>query len=88
MAQRRGAAAKPENLPVVVASEGAYPDTPDEEEVEKPNPLFTRWVSNKDGVRLGVPEEWLGKQAGRLFGPPVAQNGGIMTSGMLVEELD
>ena len=43
--------------------------TPDE---EKANPLFVRWVSNKDGNRIGVPEEWVDGPIGALF------NGSIM----------
>ena len=37
--------------------------------IEKPDKRYTRWVNNSEGSRLGVPEEWLGKQCGRLFGP-------------------
>lgn len=40
--------------------------TPDSEG-QKPNPLFVRWVSNKDGNRIGVPEEWLEGPAGAIF---------------------
>jgi Ino eighty subunit 2 len=41
---------------------------------EKPNRVFIRWVSNAQGSRLGVPEEWLGESVGRIFG----SNGGRM----------
>ncbi|POS85588.1 hypothetical protein EPUL_002473, partial [Erysiphe pulchra] len=34
-------------------------DTPDDTESQKPNPMFVRWVSNKHGNRIGVPEEWI-----------------------------
>lgn len=27
----------------------------------KPNALFVRYVQNRDGTRIGVPEEWLDK---------------------------
>lgn len=50
--------------------------------VDKANPLYTRWVSTKDGVRLGVPEEWIGKEVGRAFGIPLASG-----NGSLVQEL-
>ncbi|KAK2607698.1 hypothetical protein N8I77_006359 [Diaporthe amygdali] len=33
----------------------------------KPNPVFIRWVSTKDGERVSVPEEILEGPAGRLF---------------------
>jgi Ino eighty subunit 2 len=40
--------------------------TPDSEG-QKPNPLFVRWVSNKDGNRIGIPEEWLEGPVGAIF---------------------
>lgn len=39
-----------------------------EVEVEKPNPVYVRWVSNHHGCRAGVPGEWLAGPAGRVFG--------------------
>lgn len=38
-----------------------------EPEFEKPNPVFTRWISNSQGIRLGVPSEWEGTGVGRVF---------------------
>jgi Ino eighty subunit 2 len=38
------------------------------EEAEKPQPTMVRWVSRRKGSRIGVPEEWLGTPAGRIFG--------------------
>lgn len=55
----------------------------EEEYYERANPLYTRWISTKDGVRLGVPDEWLGKSAGRVFGGPVPPR-----NGTLVQEID
>ena len=46
---------------------------------EKPDPIMARWVSNRDGFRVGVPDEWLGTPAGRVFGSN--------TPGKLVEEV-
>ncbi|KPI43541.1 uncharacterized protein AB675_6731 [Cyphellophora attinorum] len=82
----RGAAPKPETL---LALEKAGEGPMEEEAVEKPNPLYTRWISTKNGVRLGVPDEWLGKQAGRMFGPPRAPTNGNLppSNGALVQEL-
>jgi Ino eighty subunit 2 len=40
----------------------------DEMEVEKANPVFVRWVSGRDGIKLGVPMEWEGVGAGAVFG--------------------
>ena len=79
----RGAVLKPENL-IKLEREAAGDTSAEAEEwFEKPDPLYTRWISTKDGVKLGVPEEWLGKRVGRVFGPPLALNNGSM-----VQELD
>jgi Ino eighty subunit 2 len=78
--KRRGKAMNPETLEAATAAEGASP-ADEEIEVEKADPLFARWITNKDGSRIGVPEEWLGKRVGRLFGPPPPN------SGKLVEEI-
>jgi len=52
----------------------------EEEYIEqKADPLFTRWVSTKDGIKLGVPEEWLGKKVGKYFGlSPIRSNGALV----------
>lgn len=55
----------------------------EEEMQEKADPLFTRWISTKDGIKLGVPEEWLGKNVGRHFGPPLPPK-----NGALVQEVE
>ncbi|KAI1381363.1 PAPA-1-like conserved region-domain-containing protein [Hypoxylon crocopeplum] len=36
---------------------------------QKPNPVFVRWVSNKDGSRVAVPDEMLSGPSGRVFVP-------------------
>ncbi|KAK6582028.1 hypothetical protein PZA11_005725 [Diplocarpon coronariae] len=36
-------------------------------ESSQPNPGFVRWVSNKDGNRIGVPKEWLDAPVGEIF---------------------
>lgn len=33
----------------------------------KPNAIFTRWVSNKEGNSVSVPYEWLDSPVGELF---------------------
>jgi Ino eighty subunit 2 len=58
--------------------------TPDSE-AQKPNPLFVRWVSNKDGNRIGVPEEWMESPVGAIFQGGVKQAGGM--GGKLIEEV-
>lgn len=56
----------------------------EEVEVEhKADPLYTRWVSTREGMKLGVPEEWLDKKVGRYFGPPLPPS-----SGALVQEVE
>jgi len=58
--------------------------TPDSE--HKPDPIFIRWVSNKDGNRIGVPEEWLDGPLGKIF-----QGGGQPTINMgseLIQEIE
>lgn len=73
--KRRGRAAAAEGNDTTPAEQGAP-------EPEKADPLMVRWVSNANGCKLNVPEEWLGTPAGRLFGAPVAAGNGKM-----VEEL-
>lgn len=59
--------------------------TPDFEG-QKPNPLFVRWVSNKDGNRIGVPEEWVEGPIGSIFQGDVNQAADSM-GGKLIEEV-
>lgn len=44
--------------------------SPPEEEFAPANPVFVRWVSDREGCRVGVPGEWLGGGVGvgRVFG--------------------
>ncbi|TVY93823.1 hypothetical protein LAWI1_G002720 [Lachnellula willkommii] len=53
-------------------------------DVHKPRPHFVRWVSNKDGNRIGVPEEWLEAPIGSMFQNSV-QGAGM--GGKLIEEV-
>lgn len=57
--------------------------TPDSES-QKPNPIFVRWVSNKDGNRIGVPQEWLEGPVGAVFQGGVKQT---PTGGKLIAEV-
>lgn len=59
--------------------------TPDVEG-QKPNPLFVRWVSNKNGNRIGVPEEWLDGPIGDVFANSVKAPGAGM-GGKLIQEV-
>ncbi|KAJ9617689.1 hypothetical protein H2204_013564 [Knufia peltigerae] len=81
VSKTRGAAPKPETLAAAAAAIGS----PYEEDdyVTRAHPLYTRWISTKDGIKLGVPEVWLGKNVGKYFGPPLPPS-----NGSLVQELD
>lgn len=65
---------------------GPAVDAIPEGEPQKPNPLFVRWVSNKDGNRIGVPEEWMEGPIGALFqgGAKASVNG---MDGKLIQEV-
>lgn len=62
----------------------------DEKEPEKLDPTMVRWVSSRDSCRVGVPVEWFGTPAGRMFGDaPPPQPPSMETNGArkLVEEV-
>lgn len=44
------------------------PEQQQEEEIPPANPVYVRWVSDRDGCRVGVPGEWFGAPVGRVFG--------------------
>ena len=55
----------------ITAAETAGDTTPKIQEVQefvKPEPTMIRYLSNREGCRIGVPEEWFGTPAGKLFG--------------------
>lgn len=52
-----------------VAGENAV-QLQEDQEPEKAEPTMVRYIMNRDGCRLGVPEEWIGTPAGKLFGNP------------------
>lgn len=55
----------------VSAAEAAIATPAEQEEQpegERPDPTVVRWVSNREGCRIGVPVEWFGTPAGNLFG--------------------
>ncbi|KAL2073104.1 hypothetical protein VTL71DRAFT_10428 [Oculimacula yallundae] len=53
----------------------------------KPHAMYVRWVSNKDGNRIGVPEEWLDAPVGGIFSGSVKAVGGGGMGGKLIEEV-
>ena len=44
------------------------PQEMQEEEIPPANPVYVRWISDKDGCRIGVPGEWFGQPVRRIFG--------------------
>lgn len=46
---------------------GAIGEGDDEEDGRKPNAVFVRWISSREGNRVGVPEEILYGPTGRVF---------------------
>lgn len=56
----------------VSAAEAAMATPAEQEELEgeRADPTVIRWVSNSQGCRIGVPVEWFGTPAGRIFGKP------------------
>lgn len=50
--------------------------SPPGEDVPPANPVFVRWVSDRQGCRVGVPAEWLGGPVGRVFGGAGGAGGG------------
>jgi len=53
-------------------------------EEEKPDPLFVRYVTSREGTRVGVPDEWLEPGA---VGAWMARAGGRIGGGKMVEEV-
>lgn len=48
----------------------------------KPSPVFVRWVSNKNGSHISIPNEIIEGPAGKVFGPKTG-----LPSGKMVEEV-
>ncbi|DAA78725.1 TPA_exp: Uncharacterized protein A8136_2510 [Trichophyton benhamiae CBS 112371] len=70
----------------ISAAEAAGESTPGQQEPqepEKPDPTMIRCVINRNGYRIGVPNEWLGTPAGNIFGNPTPAT----HTGKLVEEI-
>ncbi|KAL2820446.1 PAPA-1-like conserved region-domain-containing protein [Aspergillus granulosus] len=56
-------------IPAAEAAENAAADQEAAApEVEPIDPTMVRWVSGREGSRVGVPEEWFGTPAGQIFG--------------------
>ncbi|RAL17802.1 PAPA-1-like domain-containing protein [Aspergillus homomorphus CBS 101889] len=55
-------------IPAAEAAENASADQEIQEAYQKPDPTMVRWVSGRNGSRVGVPEEWIGTPAAQVFG--------------------
>ncbi|BDD60922.1 hypothetical protein MPDQ_006954 [Monascus purpureus] len=67
-----------------VEAPDAIPGEQEQPEIEKPDPTMIRWISDRDGCKVGVPQEWLGTSAGRMFG---SNTSGDNQTRKLVEEV-
>ncbi|KAG6002920.1 hypothetical protein E4U54_000780 [Claviceps lovelessii] len=63
------------------AAAAARADSPDEE-ANKPNSTLIRWINNKNGSKVLVPQDILAGPAGAVF----SKNSGL-SSGKMVEEV-
>ena len=54
---------------IIAAQQAESMATPgaEEGEEERPDALFVRWVSSREGSRIGVPEEWMETPLGNVF---------------------
>ncbi|KAJ5038041.1 uncharacterized protein L3040_006913 [Drepanopeziza brunnea f. sp. 'multigermtubi'] len=57
----------------------------DSENGARPDSMFVRWVSSKEGNRIGVPQEWLDAPVGELLRGSVKGGGGM--GGKLIQEV-
>jgi len=76
---------------IIAAQQADAMATPGAEygEEERPDPVFVRYVSNANGSRLGIPEEWLEGPAGELLAgeKKFAAAGVSLGVGRMVEEV-
>lgn len=71
----------------MIAAQQAAEMTPGEEDENggpRANPLYSRWVNNKQGSIVAVPDEWLDSPLGDVFGGAVKVASG---GGKMVEEV-
>jgi Ino eighty subunit 2 len=59
----------------------------DDDEAERANPLFVRYVQNAKGTQLGVPGEWLDAPVGKFFAGDLAPKSQKPFTGRMVEEV-
>lgn len=79
-----------EMIAAAAAAEAGTPGADGEDEPPRADPLYSRWISNKEGSRLAVPDEWLDGPLGEMFRSAGGQPVGIATGGRggkMVEEV-
>ncbi|KAL9030634.1 MAG: hypothetical protein Q9196_001270 [Gyalolechia fulgens] len=67
-----------------ITANALAPPEPSDVEYEKANPVYVRWVSNRNGSRVGVPSEWLENGLEHSIGKVFVGGGG----GRMVEEVE
>lgn len=77
-----------EMIAAAAAAEAGTPGADGEDEPPRADPLYSRRISNKQGSKLAVPDEWLDSPLGEMFrttnGQPVSIAGG---GGKMIEEV-
>jgi len=63
-------------------------DDEEEPEVEKASPVYVRYVQNREGSRIGVPEEWLAAPVGQVFNRTAPAGPARPFTGRMVEEVE
>jgi Ino eighty subunit 2 len=58
-----------------------------EQEPERANPLFVRYIQNAKGTQLAVPDEWLQAPVGSIFTGDMQKGTQKPFSGKMVEEV-
>jgi Ino eighty subunit 2 len=62
-------------------------DNGQDDDGDRANPLFVRYVQNAKGTQLGVPEEWLQAPVGSFFAGDLGAKNQRPFSGRMVEEV-
>ncbi|KAL8753890.1 MAG: hypothetical protein Q9199_004719 [Rusavskia elegans] len=70
-----------------IATNAMAPPEPSDVEYEKANPVYIRWVSDRDGSRVGVPSEWLEDGLENTIGRVFTGGGGrrMVEEGFVIE---
>lgn len=58
-----------------------------EDGIRKPNPIFIRWTSSREGNKIAIPGEILQGPAGRLFVNAARPTAGVGGPRKMVEEV-